>query len=142
MEQRQLGMDEIVKRCEPLYNSLNLKNLLLLPDRAVDKDDMPCILILEGDDLIDNRSGRNYLGYPCSRILNVIIECWDFSNGNIYNMYKGVREAVLVNKGILLKGVVLREDKCVGPYNLGIPNILGMRVVFNMLYKDEGPTFL
>ena len=142
MINRELGMDEVEKRIKPLYNSLSLKKVMRHPSKAVDENDLPCVLIMEGDDEIVKRSGRDYLGYGCLRSLDVIVECWDFvESGDVRNIYEAVRTAVLANKGTLLQGVMIRENKAVGPFNLGIPNVLGMRVVFGLTYKDDGPTF-
>ena len=139
MEQRELGMEEIMRRLRPLYTSLNLKNVLRIPSRAIDEEDMPCVLVMEGDDSVSKRASTDYLGYPCKRILNVTIECWDYSNGDVKNIYEETRKAVLAEKGILLQKVIIRESMAVGPYNFGIPNVLGMRVVFEMSYSDRGP---
>lgn len=141
MENRELGLDEVEKRVNTLYNSLNLKTVMRTPDRAVDENDMPCVLIMEGDDPIESRGKRDFLGYPCARKLSVIVECWDYTSGDVRNIYKEVRKVVQANKGNLLTGVVIREEKAIGPFNLNIPGILGMRIVFGLLYQDSGPTF-
>jgi len=141
MEQRILGMNEVGRRCRPLYNSLSLKGVIRLPDKSIDESDMPCVLIMEGDDKIIKYANRDFLGYPCNRSLNVIVECWDYSTGDVRNIHKEVRKAVLADKGILLSGVIIREQQTIGPFNLNIPNVLGMRIVFNMNYTDEGPSF-
>lgn len=141
MVNRELGLAEVEKRCRPLYNSLSLKNVMRVPSRAIDEDDMPCILIMEGDDDIVNRSSRDFIGYPCKRKLDVIVECWDLASGNVRNICLEARKAVLASKGVLLNGVVINESKTVGPFNLGVPNMLGMRIIFNLFYKDDGPVF-
>jgi len=138
MDNKVLGLNEVETRCRPLYNTVPLKNLLRLPDRIVDSADMPCVLIMEGDDVITKRSTGNYLGYPCSRVSNVIIECWDLSSGNVRNIKDEVLRVVLAEKGVLLQGVLIREQKTIGPFNLGIPKILGMRIVFELSYIDNG----
>lgn len=144
MVNRELGMEEFHRRVRPLYNApYNLKQVMRLPSRAVDENDMPCVLILEGNDNIIKRSGRDYLGYGCQRSLDVIVECWDFvtGTGNVRNIYENVRTLVLANKGVLLQGVFVREERAEGPFNAGIPNVLGMRAIFSLTYKDLGPTF-
>lgn len=143
MINRELGMEEVHKRLRPLYNApYDLKLVLRVPSRAVDENDMPCVLIMEGDDQITKRSGRDYLGYGCLRTLDVIVECWDFvESGDVRNIFESVRTLVLANRGVLLQGVMIREDRAVGPYNIGIPNILGMKAIFSLTYKDDGPTF-
>lgn len=141
MENRELGMAEVEKRCRPLYISLSLKNVLRVPSRAIDEKDVPCILIMESDDNIVHRSGRDFIGYPCKREFDVVVECWDFATGDVSNICEQVRKVILVNKGNLLTGVIINEKKTIGPFNLGVPNILGKRVVFTMIYKDNGPDF-
>jgi hypothetical protein len=141
MEKRDEGMDEVEKRCRPLYNSIPLKKVIRLPDRVINERDMPCVLIMEGDDYMNNPSNRNPLGYPCRRILNVIIESWDLSSGDVRNINEEVRKAVLANKGQLVSEVIIRESKTVGPFNFEIPNVLGFRTVFEMNYTDSGPDF-
>ena len=140
MEQRILGINEVVKRCESLYNTLGLKNVLHLPGKRIDVADIPCLLIKEGDDKIIKYAGRQY-SYPCFRTLDVIIECWDYSTGNVRNAYLETRKAILEGEGELLPdiNVTIKEKKTIGPLNYDIPNVEGMMVVFEMSYFDGGP---
>jgi len=135
---RELGMTELEKRCKPLINSIPLKKVLRLPDRQIDSSDMPCILIMEGEDKINKRSSRGFLGYPLMRSLSVIVECWDHSSGNVENIKKEALEAIQFNSGVLIDQVLIREEKTIGPFNLGVPRILGIRIVFEMSYIDNG----
>ena len=144
MGQREDGMQEIENRCNPLFASIPLKYLKRSPSTPVGRDEMPCVLIMEGSDPIYKRGGRTYQGYPCKRTLSVIIECWDLSTdegGDVKAIANEVRRVVLAEDGVLVGRVKIREEDAAGPYNLGIPNIEGFRVIFSMPYIDDGPAF-
>ena len=83
MEQRESGMVEIMSRLGPLFTSYPLKYLERVPEKQVMQEDMPCVLVLEGEDIIDVYASGGYLGYPAKRIFNPIIEVWDLSSGNV-----------------------------------------------------------
>jgi len=144
MINRELGLQEIHRRIKPLYNTITgMKQILRLPARAVDENDVPGIFIMEGNDEIIKRSNRDYLGYGCIRTLDVLIECWDYVEGSygVRNVFEDVRLNVLANKGDLGNDVLIRELRTEGPYNSGIFNVLAMTAVFSMRYQDSGPNF-
>jgi len=140
MEKREAGIQEIIKRLNPLYNSLKLKTIMRAPSRSIDENDIPCILVMEGDDSIFKRIQRNNLGYPCKRSLQIVVECWDYATpGDVRNIIEEARKRVLESNGVLVKGITILEQKMVGPYNMAIPKLLGMRIIFEMYYDDIGP---
>lgn len=142
-DDRELGVVEVYNRLKPLFASYPLKRLDRTPADAADVDDMPCVFILEGEDPIVKYSSRDFTGYPCKRVLQLMVEAWETADSGdsvaVKLLCKAVREVVLAKGGILLTGVVIRESKTMGPFNLGVPGTVGMRIYFEMVYKDQGP---
>lgn len=142
-DDRELGVVEVHNRLKPLFTTYPLVRLDRTPADSAEKDDMPCIFLIEGEDSIVKRSSRNFVGYPCHRLLQVIVEVWVLGkSGNaavVRPLYNEARKAILATDGVLLSGVVIREGKAIGPFNLGVPGTVGMRVFFNMGYQDLGP---
>jgi len=139
MEKRTEGLTEIYDRLKPLFVSYPLTFLDISPDFKVEAISIPAVIIIEGTDEIQKRTQRTYLGYPAKRQLEVIIECWDNTLDAVRSLYQEARSAVLANSGILIPDeVIIREDKVIGPFNLDIPNIKGMRIIFLMTYEDAG----
>jgi len=147
MEQRELGTNEIIDRLNGLINSFSLKDVILLPSVKVTRDDMPCLLVHLGEDVIFKRSSRNEIGYSLQasawRTLTVIVECWELSRLNVLTLYKEARKAVLKDKnGVLINKVTVKEVKADGPfYAAEIDGAYGMRLYLSMNYPDEGPLF-
>lgn len=141
MENRILGVTEIYDRLKPLFVSYPIKFLAISPDYKLEKITVPSVIILEGTDEIIKRANRNYLGYPAYRQLEVIVECWESTLDGVRSLYQAARNVVLASEGILLtKEIIVREAKAVGPFNLDIPGVKGMRIIFLMDYQDEGLT--
>ncbi len=142
-DDRELGVVEVYDRLTPMLESYPLKRLDRTPADSAEKDDMPCIFVIEGEDPIIKYSSRSNLGYPCYRKLQLIVEVWELAssgdNAVVKLLTNEARKAILANEGVLLKGVVIRESKVIGPFNLGVPNTVGMRLFFDLPYKDEGP---
>jgi len=144
MQNRILGTQEIYRRLSLVKASYPLTKLLLTPDQPITATvDAPGALILEAEDSIVERAYKTFLGYPVKRQLEVVVELWDRTTGNIRTLYSACRQAILVQpnvqNGVLLQNVFVREEKTYGPFNLGNPGVLGFRVVFIMNYYDEGP---
>ena len=138
MTTRELGTSELFKRVKPFINTGLIKKVFEYPDRQVDASDMPCVIVMQGEDKIVKRSTRNYLGYPCGRELIIVVECWDHSSGSVSTIRDTILEAILQNSGILIPKVLIREQKQIGPFNLGVPKVLGIRMYFEMNYTDDG----
>lgn len=139
MINRENGLIEVENRLLPLMGTYPLVYFQRSPARTVGVDDMPCLLILEQDDEIIKRTSRTNIGYPVYRTLEVIVEVWDLESGDVRDLRDQVVGLLFVNDGVLSEGTIVRETKTLGPFNLGIPDVLGMRLVCNMSYQDEGP---
>jgi len=139
IDNREIGLVEVLERCQTLLTTIPLKNVFRVPNKQIDQDDMPCVLLLESEDVVTKRSTTNFIGYPCARNMQVIIECWDLISGDAKNIKNEVLKAVLADKGKLGTGRLIREVKLLGPINFNIPNIEGFRVILEMTYNDLGP---
>lgn len=143
MEQRELGMVEIESRLNTaLMTTYPLKALLRLPDRAISEEDVPAVLIIEGKDTVYEYSKRGPLGYPVKRALEVFIECWDYTDGDVWDLYDQARKAVLASKGILVADkVFIVETGAFGPFNNNFTRSKALQLHLQMTYTDVGPDF-
>lgn len=140
MENRVLGLERVYALLVPLFKSYPLEFFGFSPDYTIDQIKLPAVIILEGADEITKRASRGYLGYPAKRELEIIVECWDSSLQGCRDLYQQVRSILLVNEGVLIpSSVVVREIRAVGPFNLDLPAIKGIRIIFGMNYTDSGP---
>ena len=140
MIEREQGLLEIRNRLKSLMQSYPLKYFKRSPTRTITQDDVPALLILEGEDIIIKRSSKNYLGYPLQRALEIIVEIWDFTeDSDVKQLREEVLKEALENNGILAEGIIVREKKTIGPFNLNVPDVLAMQIVFEMVYRDDGP---
>jgi len=142
-DNRELGVVEVYDRLKPLFASYPLKRLDRTPADPAEKDDMPCIFLMEGEDPIIKYSTRNFIGYPVKRVLQLFVEVWETAesgdNAQVRLLYQEARKAILANKGQLFIGTVIRESNLFGPFNLGVPGTVAMRTTFELVYKDDGP---
>lgn len=142
MEQRKLGMDEVMTRLEGVATSYTLNALLRLPGRPLGEDDIPGVLVATGRDRVVEYSKRGPLGYPCRRGLEVVIECWDSTTGDVWQLYEDVRKAVLAQKGILIaQRVTIFETGAFGPFNNNFTTSEALQLLLEMRYTDIGPDF-
>lgn len=137
MDNRELGIEVLEDRLKPIFTLKSLKFFKRNVDFQVNKEHMPCLLIQEGEDNIVKEYSRNYHGYPLTRELEVIVEVWDFSNQKVKALRKEVILHTFESSPKLLDGVIIKEVKTFGPFNQGIPGVLGMQVIFKMTYNDQ-----
>ena len=138
MENKALGIQAIVDRLEEVFQTWPLKYLEVCPDSQVNQDKLPAVIVLEGDDDVVKRSMRGYLGYPCVREAELVVECWETDLGRVRDLFRTVRRAVFGQDPVLCDGVSIRELKMFGPFSLGIPGVKGLRLVLGMIYEDTG----
>lgn len=138
-DNRELGIKEIVKRIGPKINDDTISNIDRWPCPPPKDEDLPYVLILEGDDVVKVRTRRDFIGYPCERAFTVIVETWTKVGSDVRSLEKELKALILKDGGKLGKSILLREVKTVGPINSAIPTIIGIRTFYSMSYIDEGP---
>ena len=139
MIHRENGLERLEDILKPLKASEGLKYFKRNPSRTVTKEQMPCVLITEGEDVIIKRSQRDFFGYPLQRRLEVVVEVWkETPSTNVKALRTVVVDKIMeeAKGGILISGVALQEVKTNGPFNLGIPGVHGMQIIYNMIYKE------
>ena len=102
--------------------------------------------MLEGIDKITKLSARGNTGYPAQRVLEVVIELVTTEKTDIKALYKLVRSTVFSVKGSnpkvynsrLVDDAFINENRTEGPIGYGLPDVLGMRLVLDLFYTDNG----
>jgi len=147
MEQRFVAMQEIKDRFYEKKNDLGLLYLKDTPSGEIDPDQTPAILLTSGTDSIGKYSNRSDHGYPAQRILEVSIEAIINSRDiDVVDFFKNVRKTAFIGRGTnpeivdiqVADGVFIRENRSEGPFGYGLPNMIGMRLVLDLLYTDNG----
>lgn len=143
MENRDLGVDVVFNLIKSNKDFLGINFLSLNPTEPFNPDLIPGVILFEGEDVITKRRSSQYIGYPATREMNLIIETWAAEenpmNAALKALYQKVRSTVFVTNGVLLKGVTLREEKTIGPYSYNTPGIVGIQLVCKLGYVDSGP---
>jgi hypothetical protein len=133
-EQGLLALEALLR---PLMAVHSLKLFKRDIDFQVTEEYMPCLLIIEGDDTIIKTAGRSYISYPCIRQAEIVVEVWEASTGDVRTFRNNVIQRAFANGPQLLPGVVIKEQKTTGPFNMGIYGYLGMQIHFLMTYPDN-----
>lgn len=137
-------------RIESVKDECGLKTFIRNPTRPADDDDLNAVFLIEGVDTILEYSSRGGNTFPVKRAAEIIIEIVtnavdaDGVPINIKEIFSTVRRAVFVNinpvaeDGKVDKTTFFREIRTEGPLGYGLPNILGMRLVLELFYIDNG----
>ncbi len=145
MIQREAGLTEIYNRIKDNRTIIGVKSFKRTPTNPISESDMPCIFMLEGIDNIITPSTRNATGYPARRILEVIFELVTTEKTDIKTMYRAMRAAVFTQRGSdpvtfnprLDENVFIGENRTEGPIGYGLPDILAMRLILDLVYTDN-----
>ena len=123
-----------------VYEGFELKHFELTPIESIYASMMPCILLLEGEDTITQRSNRGHLGYPLTRTFDLMGEVWvhggDYRE-KVLAMYREFRQAAFPISGILSGGSAIRESHVLGPFAETHEGSIGMRITMEIIYKDN-----
>jgi len=124
-----------------VYDGFQLKHFELTPIESVNASMMPCILFLEGDDVIQRRSNRTHLGYPLTRAFSLMGEVWvhadEDSRAKVLAMYKEFRNSAFPISGKLEGGAAIRETQVLGPFAETHEGSIGMRITMEIIYEDN-----
>ena len=149
MENREIAIKDVAEavyvafteKSEEVYTDFQLKHFELTPIESVTADLMPCVLLLEGEDTVKNRSSRGYLGYPLRRSFDLLGEVWVHDatdpREKVLAMYRAFRRAALPTSGTLPGGSAIREMQALGPFSETHEGSLGMRIILEILYVDN-----
>lgn len=152
MQDRFSSYQDIIANLETLFESMGLKTVLGNPQSSIDsKEQMPAITIQQSEDTIVERGTRKSLGYPAERDFNVVVDYYEEADRQINGADVTIIEKINIIRRTVLQhglygpyegaraGVSIREDKIKGPFQLGIHNHIGVRLVFVLRYTDPGP---
>ncbi|MCP3683859.1 MAG: hypothetical protein GY861_14335 [bacterium] len=148
MENREAGLLEIKARIAASRTTLGITSFKRTPTRPSTLKDLPCVFMLEGDDIILKRASRSKTGYPAKRALEVTIELVvnKKDTTDIKTLFLALRKTVFMVIGsdpqtfnpIVADGVFINENRTEGPMGYGLPDIKAMRLVLNLNYNDGG----
>lgn len=146
MINREDALIEIYERLKENRESIGIKTFKRTPTSPSDEEDLPCIFMSEESDNIIEYSKRNKTGYPARRALEVSIEIVASGDSNIKQLYMNTRRAVFAERGsnltnfnpVLAHNTFINENRTEGPTGYGLPDILGMRLILDLVYTDNG----
>ena len=146
MKEREDGLLEIHARLKAKRVDMGVKTFVRTPTKAATQDQLPCIFMLEETDVIISHSKRNGSGYPCQRALEVVLELAVGKETDIKELYREVRKVVFTerdsdppvfNPKVTMKSFI-NENRTEGPTGYGLPDVVGMRLVLDLVYTDDG----
>jgi len=145
MENKELGLLEIKERIKVnrtlLDPNLHFKRT---PSTPIMEKDLPCIIMMEDVDSILKKSSRSTTGYPARRLAEIPIEIVTERTIDIKQLYLKVRKVIFTDRNtleyssLLARDVFINENRTEGPTGYGLPDILGMRLILDLIYTDEG----
>ena len=149
MDDRDLALKEIKDRITLKKDDLGLTTFRTNVTRPVSERDLTCVVLHEGDDYIVKYSPRTSHGYPATRTMEVVLEIIVLDTVDIKALYRQLRRVVFSEKGVEPqvfnprlttnnKTTFIRENRSEGPTGYGLPGILGMRLVLDLVYVDGG----
>lgn len=151
MINREEGLVEIKERIKVRRTVLGLKTFKRTPTTPVREEMLPCVFLSEDVDNVVEHSKRNKTGYPARRVLEVILEIIVSRDVDIKQLYFNVRRAVFMNKEavweenlfssftpIVANNTFINENRTEGPTGYGLPDVIGMRLVLDLVYTDKG----
>jgi len=143
MINREVGLNELYERVRDKRTTIGVTSFKRTPTNPITESDMPCIFMLEGIDNIINPSKRNATGYPARRLLEVIFELVTDEKTDIKTMYLEMRKALFTDitsgqfNPRIADNVFMGENRTEGPLGYGLPDILSMRLILDLVYTDN-----
>ena len=146
-DNREDALVEIYNRVKDNRTELGLTSFKRTPTAPISDSDMPCLLMLEGNDGIVSSSSKTNTGYPVRRVLEVTLELVTDGDTDIKSMLRDVRRVVFTQRDTdppLYDAKLLpnnrtgsiSENRMKGPDGYGLPNVLGMSLVLDLVYTD------
>jgi len=147
---REVALQTLFDRLLRDRNDLNLKALKWNSNDPISKDMVPSIYMYEELDEITARKSRDSLGYPVARRLEVeleIVTTNDKHSKAVKDLYLLVRRTVFCEKNltgaytinpVLAPGSTVRELRAKGPGLYDVPELVGIKMVLEIQYIDNG----
>lgn len=143
MNQKDESILEIKARIVAVKDTAGLNKFRYAPTQAIELDDCPACVLIEGIDEIVKRSSRTAQGIKDTRLSEIIIEIIAEKDSNqmpdtIKSIFRQVKAAVLadIHPVPTQKSVFMIEARTEGPMGYGIPNALIMRLVLELMYQE------
>ena len=148
MNIREDALLELYTRIKANKTEIGLKSFKRTPTEPINDKDMPCLVMLEGNDNIMSHSSKNNTGYPVRRALSVTLELITTKKTDIKTMLRILRKVVFTERGsdppfynarLFLDGraALIQENRTEGPNGYGLPDVLGMSLVLELVYSDD-----
>lgn len=148
MDNREDSLLELYERVKLNRTDLGLKSFKRTPTNPIADTDMPCLIMLEGVDNIVAHGSKNSSGYPVRRALEVTLELITTKDTEIKTLLKDLRRIVFTERStdppVYRARLVpdnrtgfIQESRTEGPTGYGLPNVLGMSLVLDLVYTDD-----
>jgi len=148
MDNREDALLEIYERIKAKRTSLGLTSFKRTPTEPIVAKNMPCVFMLEGPDNIIEYSARDSMGYPVRRTLEITLELVTSNDVDIKSKLREIRRVVFAerntdppvyNPRLVPDGQVgfIQENRTEGPSGYGLQDVLGMSLVFDLVYTDN-----
>lgn len=146
MINRDEGLTEIYERIKANRTVLGIKTFKRMPTTPVKDEQLPCIFMMEGVDNIVQHSTRNKTGYPAKRVLELRLELVTNRSTDIKQLYLDLRRTIFTVRDsnpvlynpVIAKNTFISENRTEGPNGYGLPDILSMSLVLDLVYTDNG----
>ncbi|MDP8268257.1 MAG: hypothetical protein P9L97_05960 [Candidatus Tenebribacter davisii] len=143
-DNREAGLVEIYDRIKANRVVLGLNSFKRTPTVPVKESDLTCVLMIEGEDMIIKKSSRGTTGYPATRLLTVTIEVIAEKTIDVKQITRDLRGVIFTDRvtgnpsSIVADNVFIHENRMEGPMGFGLPGIIGMRLILDLIYTDNG----
>jgi len=145
---RENALIEIYERIKENRDALGLKAFKRTPTAPIREEMLPCIFMSEDVDNIIEHSKRTKHGYPARRVLEVNLEIITSRGMDIKSLYNAVRRVVFTERGgdpntpiynsVIAENTFINENRTEGPTGYGLPDVIGMRLILDLVYTDDG----
>ena len=149
MDNREDSLLELYERIKANRVDLGLNSFKRTPTNPIDSDEMSCVIMMEGIDNVIGHSSRNNSGYPVRRLLEVTLEIITAENHtDTKALLRNLRRVVfterdtdppIYNAKLLPNNRTgfIQENRTEGPTGYGLPGVLGMSLVLDLVYTDD-----
>lgn len=146
MINRENGLQEIYERLKANRVALGVKSFKRTPTSPAVQEDLPCIFMFEETDNVVEHSKRNKTGYPAKRVLEVVLEVIATKEADVKQLHIDIRRVIFTELGsnppvfspIVAENTFINENRTEGPSGYGLPDVVGMRLVLDLVYTDNG----
>ena len=146
MDNKQAGLEEIYERIKEAKDDLGLLSFKWNPTKPVDQAMMPSVVMTEDVDNIIQRSSRSKTGYPAKGVAEIVIEVFTSTDVDIKTLYRQLRKSVFAKRDsdpveydpCVANNVFINENRTEGPSGVGLPDVMGMSLVLDLVYTDNG----